>query len=455
VFGRKVREAKALDRKDPTGSLPRIRKYEKVLSTLFRNYQKAVVADLKQQAGVSESLTREEAKPPLNIDPAQFYQRLNWIGKETITDPGNQAVELEIPEAYQAGGTFGSIVLGGTLEQRQTEWKKIADLIESNNQALSKVTDEISGKIRGIVADGVVNERDLGDIIRDIYSVSDVGISRALTIARTEVMKAVNAGVVDRYKLAGVEELKWLAAIDTNTCDECRDLDGKVFPIDNHPDAPKHPRCRCTWIPNIALPKGDWWEDGEEPGKKTPEPEPVRVPKTTPKKKTKDPFADFDTSSKHKELLDSDVEIVYVYDKDGNLLQRAVGSKNQVSYINPPPGGKTVHNHPDLGNNVASFSPQDVFTSIQSKEMEARVISKETGMEYSIKPGPDGWPSEDKFKEVYDAEIQRVGEYVREGLKNGSFDMKSAEKYLRGEMNNVMKDVFEKSGIIYNERRIS
>ena len=39
------------------------------------------------------------------------------------------------------------------------------------------------------------------------------------------------------------------ASIDIKTCDTCRTLHGQVFDIDNAPDNPAHPRCRCTWLP--------------------------------------------------------------------------------------------------------------------------------------------------------------------------------------------------------------
>lgn len=41
----------------------------------------------------------------------------------------------------------------------------------------------------------------------------------------------------------------WHASLDLKTCDICRSLHGQVFTIDDAPDNPAHPRCRCTWLP--------------------------------------------------------------------------------------------------------------------------------------------------------------------------------------------------------------
>jgi len=57
---------------------------------------------------------------------------------------------------------------------------------------------------------------------------------------------------MDNYKKHGVAEVEWLAALDERTCDECDDLNGKKFPIDEVPNCPLHPTCRCVLLPVIA-----------------------------------------------------------------------------------------------------------------------------------------------------------------------------------------------------------
>ena len=57
----------------------------------------------------------------------------------------------------------------------------------------------------------------------------------------------------DSYKEAGVEYYEYLAVGDDRTSEECMDLNGKIFRLDearvgeNFP--PMHPNCRCTIIP--------------------------------------------------------------------------------------------------------------------------------------------------------------------------------------------------------------
>ncbi len=88
-------------------------------------------------------------------------------------------------------------------------------------------------------------------------------VTRAETIARTEVMTALNAGKQAQWaRLArdGVInpaewEQEWVIADDERTCPICRRFDGQRAPIgglfistqfETSTGPPKHPRCRCT-----------------------------------------------------------------------------------------------------------------------------------------------------------------------------------------------------------------
>lgn len=49
--------------------------------------------------------------------------------------------------------------------------------------------------------------------------------------------------------------VRWLAAFDKRTCLRCAVLCGKLYPLDNHPPCPCHPRCRCVLIPETDFRK--------------------------------------------------------------------------------------------------------------------------------------------------------------------------------------------------------
>lgn len=49
-----------------------------------------------------------------------------------------------------------------------------------------------------------------------------------------------------------IKSVRWRATGDANTCLVCASLDGKTYPVDDHPQIPSHPRCRCSLQPKLT-----------------------------------------------------------------------------------------------------------------------------------------------------------------------------------------------------------
>jgi SPP1 gp7 family putative phage head morphogenesis protein len=52
----------------------------------------------------------------------------------------------------------------------------------------------------------------------------------------------------DMFKKNGIRKVRWNAEHDEKTCKECRERDGKIYPIDKVPSKP-HYNCRCWLTP--------------------------------------------------------------------------------------------------------------------------------------------------------------------------------------------------------------
>lgn len=111
-------------------------------------------------------------------------------------------------------------------------------------------------------------ERTLEDrkIIKPLYDYNENGVikdangnkvmlmdaaSRAHIIARTESNRMANLGAIDNFKELGVQEVRWMAGNDDRTCEECSELNGTVYSINESIDIPVHPFCRCTTSPIV------------------------------------------------------------------------------------------------------------------------------------------------------------------------------------------------------------
>ena len=86
--------------------------------------------------------------------------------------------------------------------------------------------------------DGVLGKKPVSYTHLDVYK-------------RQELSWAYSEYNLKVYREAGVQMVQWLVTDDLRCCDACRVMNGQVFPINQCPALPKHPRCRCCYLPVI------------------------------------------------------------------------------------------------------------------------------------------------------------------------------------------------------------
>ena len=108
---------------------------------------------------------------------------------------------------------------------------------------------------------------------------------RATTIARTEAMRAANAGQTAAWQAAadqgilprGGVQRRWITAADELVCPICQPLDGQLAPLDEpfpggYEPADVHPNCRCSQILVYANDDGTFTTRPPRPRPDTPRP---------------------------------------------------------------------------------------------------------------------------------------------------------------------------------------
>ncbi len=72
---------------------------------------------------------------------------------------------------------------------------------------------------------------------------------KAGQIAATEAEKAAARGYADAIKThRRMATLRWVAVLDSHTCQYCRENDGTIHPVADWAFIPAHPNCRCRWV---------------------------------------------------------------------------------------------------------------------------------------------------------------------------------------------------------------
>lgn len=127
---------------------------------------------------------------------------------------------------------------------------------------LRDVTEVMDEQISSVLARGLAEGRNPLEIARTLRDrVEKIGITRARTIARTEVIAAHAEATLNGFEeagIAGVEvEAEWLTAGDDKVCPLCEELEGRVFSLDEARNMlPRHPNCRCAWRPKVIAASG-------------------------------------------------------------------------------------------------------------------------------------------------------------------------------------------------------
>jgi len=135
-------------------------------------------------------------------------------------------------------------------------------LANYETQLLGQVAENLGGKIKATVLNGVLTGKPVREVAKEIGKAIPTGDKaafkaagktvfksaqqRAMLVARTETVRAHSEGRKTQYREMGVKKVEWLTADDERTCPECEPLHLRVFKVDDAPGPPKHPACRCA-----------------------------------------------------------------------------------------------------------------------------------------------------------------------------------------------------------------
>lgn len=171
---------------------------------------------------------------------------------------------LNVPSIEDTGGINASMSLPIHVD-------RLGLLFLRAFEELKNVTAAMSLQISKVLAQGLADGDGPRLLARKLVStingsgMGDLGITdslgrfipakrRADMIARTETIRAHHHANINEYKSWGVEgievQAEFRTAGDGRVCDECADLHGKIFTLDEAYDlVPVHVYCRCICLP--------------------------------------------------------------------------------------------------------------------------------------------------------------------------------------------------------------
>lgn len=227
--------------------------YERIL--------RMAAAAAQRGEAISESWVRRKAM--LEQAMARIGSRLNQLSASVsaeIASSQRAAIELGSAQAIDTMSA-GQRASTGRLSVRATFSRAPVEAMEQMigfvgdgsplRAVLSRYGEESREAISETLVTGIVEGKNPRTISREIREQVDGNRAKALTIARTEVLRAHRAAALENYRenMDVVEGWMWMAQLDARTCVVCWAMHGTVHPLSE--DFGTHPNCRCSPLPVV------------------------------------------------------------------------------------------------------------------------------------------------------------------------------------------------------------
>lgn len=247
-------------------------KMEKVLASIYASCQKEILASVTetiakvQKAGGEWSYANQSALTRSRGLFEQIGEQIKALGqKEQITfrqGLSNIYTDQFLRQVYDLGQSITVKAnfnrLNPALIQKTLDYPWSGAMFSDR---LWQDKERLGRNLRVGLTQSMILGEGIPQITDRINKGIDTARYNAERVARTETKRVTYCAHDDVYKDTGVEELRYRCANggDSRTCQYCRTDNGKVFRRGEEPTLPRHPNCRCVYIPVVS----DTFEDNE------------------------------------------------------------------------------------------------------------------------------------------------------------------------------------------------
>lgn len=247
-------------------------KMEKVLASIYASCQKEILASVTetiakvQKAGGEWSYANQSALTRSRGLFEQIGEQIKALGqKEQITfrqGLSNIYTDQFLRQVYDLGQSITVKAnfnrLNSALIQKTLDYPWSGAMFSDR---LWQDKERLGRNLRAGLTQSMILGEGIPQITDRINKGIDTARYNAERVARTETKRVTYCAHDDVYKDTGVEEIRYRCANggDSRTCQYCRADNGKVFKRGEEPTLPRHPNCRCVYIPVVS----DTFEDNE------------------------------------------------------------------------------------------------------------------------------------------------------------------------------------------------
>lgn len=239
-------------------------KMERVLGSIYKECQKSILADVQetiakvQKAGGTWSYANQSALTRSRGLFEQITQELSKLGQKENTLFYQGLSSIYTDQYLRQMFTLGQFteVKANLSRLNPTLIKKTLDYPWSGAMFSDRLWNDKERLGRNLRL-GLTQSMVLGEGIPEITDRINKGIDTARynaeRVARSETKWVSYVAHDAVYEDTGVEELEYRCANggDSRTCSLCRADNGKHYQRGKEPTLPRHPNCRCIYIPVV------------------------------------------------------------------------------------------------------------------------------------------------------------------------------------------------------------
>ena len=228
------------------------------MSNKLSYWQRRLQNPLHKAYNENEQATRawltvyEEAKKDIEVELFHAYSKINKP-KPLISDFYRynhlQKIEKQIEQSILELGTKENDFTKQALQHAANLGSRTGD---NYSDRIWKNKAQLIASMKSELTSGIIQGKSIYQVANMMDARLQVGRSQTQRLVRTEYMHALNQGQIETYRSNGYAKLRWVATMDDKTSDICRKRNGKEYAVDNLPDIPAHPNCRCTLVPVIS-----------------------------------------------------------------------------------------------------------------------------------------------------------------------------------------------------------
>ena len=238
-----------------------LKQIEKQLAKYYATTAKRVIKDFENTYNkVLKAVEEGKQITPADLYKLDSYWRMQGQLRQELQKLGEKQVvaltktfELNFFEVYYSlniEGLDAFSTIDSAMAQQMINSVWVADN-KTYSQRIWENTERLMETLNEELINVVVAGKKTTELKNKLQERFGVSYRRADMLARTELCHIQTEAAKQRYKDYGIEYVEVLVDEDARTCDLCKELIGKKYPVNGVMPLPVHPNERCCLVPVI------------------------------------------------------------------------------------------------------------------------------------------------------------------------------------------------------------